>query len=55
VHEPEYVIKIGIKNNKVVHVDWSMMFIKEPFTTSKEVVEKVQGYLKEALGFIDSE
>jgi hypothetical protein len=48
IEEPDYYIKIGIKNDKVVNVDWTGM----P-DTKDLILWKVIGFLKSAIELIN--
>ena len=46
---PDYFIKIGIKKNEVIEIDWAEMFKHEKaFRTKEETVKRVTLYLTQA-------
>ena len=49
--KPEFRIKIGIKNDKVVEVDWSGMKNIEN-ADGRKVTKRVRKYLKKAIKYI---
>lgn len=52
--EPDYEIKIGIKDCKIVSVDWSDMVLND-FTKmppNKKIIKRVRRYLSLARKFI---
>lgn len=54
--KPDFYIKIGIKDSKVVEIDWSEMVIKEyiwnNLISPKDRIKKISKYLKMAIKFI---
>lgn len=51
------IIKIGIKNKKIVIVDWEDLMKSEKFTNkdSKKIIDTITKYLQQAQEFINKE
>jgi len=51
--KPDYYLKIGIKDGKVINVDWSEM-MKEIYLIvgDKKILKHVVKYLKQAIKFL---
>jgi hypothetical protein len=53
VTEPDYELKIGIKDGKVISLDWGTEFLShEKVATRKEIKKRLKFYYKEAIKFI---
>jgi hypothetical protein len=50
--ESDYYIKIGIKDNKVIEVDWRGMILKG-IGNYKDYKKEIKNKLKKAIKFID--
>lgn len=55
LQEPEYYIKIGIKDNKVVNINWEEISNSKEFKKAKDkwqLYNIVEDYLKQAIRMI---
>ena len=47
--EPDYKIEIGIKDGKAISLHWGQLVDNEKLLTNKEILQRVEKYLREGL------